>query len=418
MRLRLILLALFATSSQAFANIVASLDWMKPGMRWECPEFEFLGEYNFPTLMQQAETMPGGCDKAEIYHNVIYEVINGPHVTEGAVQSQTVQNIEREARYKMVISLATSNGRRKDDVEIVNQANRYLEKYGDEDPMAFAMHYYLLAAIQRTVRPSDRAQEQTFMAIGEHPRQREFLLRPQLNFVNGQFVITEVQVPSNHPEDSDRFSSKMYRMAYKSLIERYDGRVSTENQRLVNQVKQWQNEAKAIYANHFIERGDYYLAKNEPFAAAYWYTQLTKRPPFQNSNGTVIYQHYDRGAVRVAWSYLVAAQNFAGLRPDVNVRGRFLESALNEVLWGLGSSWIVRGEMDFNRWLQADPGTNTMSRAEMAELAFCSAESVYAAAANGRSVSQITGELAQLPSRLATQQAQIEGAIGRQIRCP
>ena len=420
----LIKVVLIVSSSNALANLgLSSLDFLKPGMRWECEEFEFLGDYNFPTLMEQAESMPDGCRKAEIYHNVIYEVINGPHTAPNQNKSQAVQRIEREARYKMVFTLAKANSRRKDDVEIVNQANRYLDIYGNGDNQAFAVHYYLLAAIQRTVRPADRAQEQTFIAIGEHPRQREYLSRPDISLENGQIVIREVQYPNNDPENPNRFSRKMYRMAYKSFIERYSGKVSANNQQLVEQVKSWQNEAKAIYADHFIDRGDTNLAKNEPFAAAYWYTQLTRRPPFQNANGTVIYEYYDKGSVRVAWAYLVAAQNFAGLKPDVEVRGRPLENTLNNILWGLNSPWITRGERDFNRWLQferssnpADP--NYISPADMAELTFCSADSVYDAATQGRASGQISAELAELPARLVTQQRRIEAKIGRSIRCP
>ncbi|MEO0336378.1 MAG: hypothetical protein AAF202_08285, partial [Pseudomonadota bacterium] len=235
------------------------------------------------------------------------------------------------------------------------------------------------------------------------------------------FVITEVKVKNDHPEDSDRFSPKMHRMSYQSLIDLYDGRVGEQNQRLVNQVKGWLNEANEIYADHYIERGDFLLHKNEPFAAAYWYTQLTRRPAITHTDGRLVWDHFDRGSARVARAYLVAAQNFAGVQPSINISNRPFVGAFNGLLWNMNSPWIRRGDMDFSRWLQADRSSNPndpnyISRAEMAQLAFCSADSVYDAATNGRAANTITEDLAELPGYLAREKAKIEAKVGR-INC-
>jgi len=418
---------MFCLPTSSYANFtIPGLDFLAPGSSFECPVIDEFRLENVvdPALegFQQILAMRDGCDKFNLLAHFVWNAENDGYWYDEETWGTDIPALTRQARFEIIRTLSEMRrlGGKKDNVEIINQANDFFEIYGYDDAYSFAAQYYLLAAVKRSVRPAGNDQRYTLMAIGEHPRQRQYLVQPVMEIENGEIVIREERTPND--QGPDRFSERMYNMSYLSFIERYDGRqLSANNRAKVETVKGWYNDAAVTYADSFLSIGDHLLSTNEPFAAVYWYTQLTRRPPITLANGNVDFTAYDTAVERIAQSYLVAAQNFAGVQPDIGFRQRRFENAFNTALWGLGSNWVRATNEDIGDWLGLgrpyDPNADEITRPDMVEMTFCSALAVAQNAQGDRLASQVSVNLRDLEFRLNQEKTGLERAIGQRISC-
>lgn len=423
----LLSLLLISSVSVHAQSIISGLDFLSPGSTFECPpieEFKLENVVDPPVAgLEQLKSMSNNCDKFIALAHFVWYAETGGYDYYAEEYGVNVRALTQEAHFQGIRTLSEMRrlGGKKDNIEIINQSNDFLDKYGHDNGYSFAVHYYLVSAVKRSVRPSYNDQTYTLMAIGEHPRQREFLVQPVMQIENGEVVITEERTPND--QGPNRYSPKMYNMSYMSFVERYDSQsLNANNRSLVENVKEWYNEAAQTYAESFLERGDFLLVNNEPFAAAYWYTLLTRRPPVTLANGETDYTAYDVAVERIALSYVVASQNFARVRPDTDFLGRPGERLLNDALWGLGSNWVRATNEDIGDWLgldgDYDPNDpSQMQRPEMAEMTFCSAMTVAQNAQGDRPASEVSANLRDLEARLNQKKLVIEQAIGRRISC-
>lgn len=360
----------------------------------ECPEFRRIDIGNsMQAAIGRALENRRMCERAEILFNVAFVTSrtsnfqdftrHGPRDGFGGSEAHEL------AQRKLVEALYSAE----DTVATINQANIYINTY-PRSGYRRGMHYYLLLAQNKRIRPVGNDQTDTYIALGMDPAQVKYQVeRNVVQMENGTQLalgFREIRNPN--------FSEYKYRRSFMSFVDAYENSPGDD----LTHIYSLYDRAAVRAQEKELDVGMYYYKQKEYMAAIGRFKMVTNAGPVHGlaNGGSKIWDVWDESAYYTGLSFMEMGKALLGLRTHTRfVNNRQIQQAIESIVWHVNQRSMLIPDSRIAHWLRMDsseytPGRNGHpTRQELARVCFQNAGMIVNELKNERSSSKFDDKL-------------------------